>query len=884
MGRLAGLLVSLWAVAAGLTVEPAHAFIISGRWNRTATNSSTGSQGTPITLTWSFAPDGTSIPANTFGTVSSNLISFLDTNWGVGPGGSDLTQRPWFSIFEQSFTRISALAGVTYVYEPNDDGRSFANSTAARGSLGVRGDIRLGGKSYGSGSNTLASNYYPDYGEMMINTDQGNFFRNASNGYRPFRNTIMHEALHGLGINHVDSSSSGFLMEPILSSAFDGPQLDDILALHRLYGDVLEKNGGNDLFSRATPLGTVSPTDTLLRGTLGNSTVILPGQVDFLSIDDDSDTDFFSFSLEARWDVSLLLEPRGTTYQVGPQDGTQTALNTLQLSDLTLALFDTNGTSLLESANLTGAGGSESIVRQLLPGTYFARVKGLSDNVQLYQIGISASEPLPQHLHWAGDAGPAWDTGTTANFLVGGQPARFYASDHVRFDDSAATHQVQLDGDVSAGDIVVETSQHYVFAGSGGIVAGNLTVTGDGIVELANAGNSYPGPTTVANGTLAITGDANAMRTDFTVEGGAMLLMAASDAGAMTSTFTIQAGGTLQIGTPDSSGNVFPDVPTSIVNAGAVRVLATETLQQVVGDGRIEAAGGTTTLLANPDFSGKLAIRTGGLAQLSDPEALGSSDTIVEVETDGHLEFVGGSVVSQEIRLAPDASLALSPETQFALEAKLIGEGLVSGSLVMPGTIIPGNADTTAGSLHLLDDMSLVETSRLDIHLGGATMGVNFTNLIVDGHVALGGTLSVALASDFMPALNDEFELILAAGLSGEFDALQLPELSADRHWDVVYGDDSFLLRIAANIVNLPGDFNVDGFVDAADYTVWRDGLESTFDQSHYVEWISNFGQSNGAGVATPLSVPEPPGLTVLLIAATFFAWRLQRPNRAQAI
>jgi hypothetical protein len=193
----------IWTVFASAVVFPsrtAHAYIANDRWTRTATNASTGTQGTPVTITWSFAPNGTNIPGNLIGTVDSNLLSFLDTTFGVGPGGSNLTLRPWFPIFSQSFDRISALSGVTYIYEPNDDAVSFSSNNSGRGVLGTRGDVRIGGKSYGSGSNTLASNYFPDYSEMMINTDQGGFFDNTGNNYRAFRDTIMHEAMHGLGI------------------------------------------------------------------------------------------------------------------------------------------------------------------------------------------------------------------------------------------------------------------------------------------------------------------------------------------------------------------------------------------------------------------------------------------------------------------------------------------------------------------------------------------------------------------------------------------------------------------------------------------------------------------------------------------------------------
>src|SRR5262249_41408647 len=152
--------------------------------------------------------------------------------------------------------------GVTYVYQAQDDGAMFSSLTPGKLSgFGARGDVRLGGKTYGGSSSTLASNFYPDMGEMMINTDanQVSFLHNQNNEYRAFRNIIMHEAMHGLGINHVTSTTSQFLIEPFVSPnpSFDGPQLDDILALQRLYGDANEKAGGNDTYGTATPLGEV---------------------------------------------------------------------------------------------------------------------------------------------------------------------------------------------------------------------------------------------------------------------------------------------------------------------------------------------------------------------------------------------------------------------------------------------------------------------------------------------------------------------------------------------------------------------------------------------------------------------------------------------------
>ena len=47
----------------------------------------------------------------------------------------------------------------------------------------------------------------------------------------------------------------------------------------------------------------------------------------------------------------------------------------------------------------------------------------------------------------------------------------------------------------------------------------------------------------------------------------------------------------------------------------------------------------------------------------------------------------------------------------------------------------------------------------------------------------------------------------------------------------------------------LPGDFNNDGTVDAADYVVWRKGLSTaTYTPAAYNVWRANFGASLGVG------------------------------------
>jgi hypothetical protein len=102
--------------------------------------------------------------------------------------------------------------------------------------------------------------------------------------------------------------------------------------------------------------------------------------------------------------------------------------------------------------------------------------------------------------------------------------------------------------------------------------------------------------------------------------------------------------------------------------------------------------------------------------------------------------------------------------------------------------------------------------------------------------------------------------------------------------FDMIGDADQELYGLAWSAVTaMPGDFNHDGTVDAADYVVWRK-LDGT--QTGYDLWRANFGTSRGPGsgsAAYPLgvsaeplsaSIPEPASLATLLCGiAMMYAW-----------
>jgi outer membrane protein assembly factor BamB len=86
----------------------------------------------------------------------------------------------------------------------------------------------------------------------------------------------------------------------------------------------------------------------------------------------------------------------------------------------------------------------------------------------------------------------------------------------------------------------------------------------------------------------------------------------------------------------------------------------------------------------------------------------------------------------------------------------------------------------------------------------------------------------------------------------------------------------AYVFNIARG-TTVPGDFNNDGTVDAADYIVWRNGLGTSYTQADYDAWRANFGRSADA-IATAGMAPGPvsadiPEPASALIAALFIAF-----------
>ncbi|HEX5471982.1 MAG TPA: matrixin family metalloprotease [Lacipirellulaceae bacterium] len=396
------------------SLQPAprlRAFIINSTdpdpWLTTASGTRSGN-GDPATITWSIVPDGTRVSTGVgTRTTASNLISTLDSAFGGNPSQTDLTQQPWFSLIAGAFGRWSQLGSVDYVYESHDDGVLHPSSD---GQLGVRGDIRLAGFNIDGSGGTLAFTYIPTAGsDMAVDTADMTFFKDNSKGlnYINFRDTLMHEIGHSFGLEHVSSTTDSLLMEPVIDTSStqpNGPQLDEVRGVQFFFGDPNERsNGGlgNGTAARATSLGPIAEGSTRLVGASADvpKQAISGTATDFVSISNASDIDYYSFNVSQPSLLSATLTPRGGVFTQGSADDNQTptTFDANSRSNLALSLFNTNGTSILATADANQAGGIESLANLLLPsaGTYYARISGADDTIQMYELALSPTPILP---------------------------------------------------------------------------------------------------------------------------------------------------------------------------------------------------------------------------------------------------------------------------------------------------------------------------------------------------------------------------------------------------------------------------------------------------------------------------------------------------------
>ncbi len=165
------------------------------------------------------------------------------------------------------------------------------------------------------------------------------------------------------------------------------------------------------------------------------------------------------------------------------------------------------------------------------------------------------------------------------------------------------------------------------------------------------------------------------------------------------------------------------------------------------------------------------------------------------------------------------------------------------------------------------------------ISLTGATLA--------GGGVNLAGSINISTLGGFAPANGATFDVITMLGLADApmtITGLTVPGYTAS----VITSGDLLTktLRLTKSGSILAGDYNGNGTVDAADYTLFRDAqgtstvlqndpIGGVIGLAHYNQWKNNFGATASAAIAASSAVPEPASLVLLsLVVGSLVACR----------
>jgi autotransporter-associated beta strand protein len=250
--------------------------------------------------------------------------------------------------------------------------------------------------------------------------------------------------------------------------------------------------------------------------------------------------------------------------------------------------------------------------------------------------------------------------------------------------------------------------------------------------------------------------------------------------------------------------------------------------------------------------------------------------------------------------LQADVGSSLTISTIGSVRQELVGEaylklrgagtGIIDGQIVQPATAWYNGAQVGDGTgtqniFHLIKEDA-----------GQWTLN-NFANQYTGDTFVNGGILSNAnpfLADSADVYLKTGGFLDLTFGGQDTIDSLfidNIPQATgtwgeigsgADHETALITG---MGLLLVSTTSALPGDFNLDGKVDAADYVLWRKD-PNAFLPATYDTWRSNFGNPPGAGSGAGLgggAVPEPATCGLVLCAMIGVLCSRRRAARPRA-
>lgn len=340
-----------------------------------------------------------------------------------------------------------------------------------------------------------------------------------------------------------------------------------------------------------------------------------------------------------------------------------------------------------------------------------------------------------------------------------------------------------------------------------------------------------------------------------------------------TLTLTVdRATGGMTLGNLGSVGVDFDGFTISSALGGIDSGSWNSLQDQLVSDWRESPAGGGSNTISelkpsdSTNLAGGTSFDLGNAFSTPTPTEIGTELEDIAFQyfqpdgsvVDGFVEYVGEKKFNNIVLTVDPTTGEAQMENESSITVEIDGYQIISES---------GSLLSSDGSWSSLDDQGVaggdwresnVSPTRLT-ELSSGVSGVA-TELSTGTRFNLGNLFLVAGTQDLSFEFLLDGETVFTQGV-------------------VVYG---------AIQAGLEGDFNNDGMVNLADYTVWRDNLggsdvvlngngagQGTVGSADYQLWKSNFGATSGAGSGSLIAsstVPEPASGLAIAVALLFVA------------
>lgn len=213
----------------------------------------------------------------------------------------------------------------------------------------------------------------------------------------------------------------------------------------------------------------------------------------------------------------------------------------------------------------------------------------------------------------------------------------------------------------------------------------------------------------------------------------------------------------------------------------------------------------------------------------------------------------------------------------LTLEVRSNGQVYIKNETSNPISFDSYRIASNSSSLNFAGWNSLADQG-IDPYMGGNDPGELWTEA--------GGANDAVLSESFLlsaTTLAPDEELTLGSA----FKVGGMQDLTF-QYRDTVSGALPSVVPTYVTVAGVAGDYNSDGTVNAADYTIWRDHLNQNFqldneggitpgvvNQADYDFWKSRFGATSGSGSVGSAAVPEP--ATLALVFAVLWGGALVR-------